>query len=106
MKPSTEVIIITVNNPGGRTSLSYTNNGTTTAHPGDEIEWEADYQFGVVFGLTTPLDGAVYVSGKARGKKKIKVKIRDKAVHGTYKYTVALHDGTSLVLDDPQIIIN
>jgi len=68
---------------------------------GDTIKWTYKGPIAVDFGVTTPFD-EVRFNGNGHV---VTPEVRADAASGTYKYTVAVHDGTDVLIADPQVII-
>lgn len=72
----------------------------------DRVEWTSRYDIAVIFAKSPFTPSALYLyapAGGSTGLRKIK-KPSMKKEH--FKYTVALWDGSKIILDDPVIIVD
>ncbi len=84
-------------------------------HPGDELEWESDYDFAVAVERNTTLFGrelppqALRARARSQGAGAARAAVRARtganAPEGTYKYAVAVWDGENVWVLDPEIVI-
>lgn len=71
------------------------------AERGDSIVWTSTMPFAVDFGRVSPSHRLKNSSDKGS----VTMNIRADAAAGRYKYFVAAFDGTRVLTDDPEIII-
>lgn len=93
---ATHRVTITVSNR----SLAY-DPPVVRARRGDNVIWASDKPFAVDFGSSSPSRRLKESSEKGC----IAMRLRTDAAPGRYKYFVAAFDGTRVLTDDPEIII-
>ncbi|HXG33739.1 MAG TPA: hypothetical protein VNJ11_10255 [Bryobacteraceae bacterium] len=71
------------------------------AQRGDSVIWASTMPFAVDFGRVSPSHRLRESSKKGR----VTMKVRANAPPGRYKYFVAVFDGSCVLTDDPEIII-
>jgi plastocyanin len=70
--------------------------------PGDRVQWNcAGHPFAIHFPGATPVGQISFHSTNS-----ILIEIPPNALYGCFKYFVAVYDGSGVLTDDPDIIIN
>ena len=77
------------------------NPDSVQLNRGDTIRWNYNGPFAVDFGLATPFPQSRY-NGNGQV---VTPAVRPDAASGTYKYAVAVYDGSQVLIADPRVII-
>ena len=86
----------------------YVTPPSVTIRPGDQIIWESPLTFAVDVARGAALFGRVMPPQALRGQANAPIRITTaaNAPSGSYKYAVAVWDGTNVWVVDPEIIIS